>query len=60
MKYLCFFIKKRTFRPLILNPNGIIALNQISHHLITKKSGLDLFSNKIAKSNGQSLQIKFS
>ena len=59
MKYFCFFIKKKISAS-VLNPNGIIALNQISHHLITKKSGLDLFSNKIAKSKGQSLQTKFS
>ena len=59
MKYF-FFYKKRKIFPPILNPNGKIALNQISHHLITKKSGLDLFSNKISKSKGQSLQMKFS
>ena len=39
--FFIFYKKKRKFLPLILNPNGIIALNQISHHLITKKSGLD-------------------
>ena len=36
------------------------SLDQISHHLITNKSGLDWFGNKIAKSKVQSLQMKFS
>ena len=49
-KYVCLYA----------DPNGIIALNQISHHWITKNTDLNLFSNKFAKSKGQSLHMKFS